>query len=85
MGTEFVIFRKDVKPPVEVDEEGIVSNLDNYEKHIHYVTIAKRNSGYNSLNYEVLLSLIDPETPVYPIDNTPQGIYTLYDLSEDNI
>lgn len=84
MSTTFGVVIKDGKlldlPP---QEDGLLLSQD-LENCVEIIEIAFRSSyGFVWKNY--LAPFLPLETKVYPLDNTPQGIYTIGDIIEDMI
>ena len=75
MSTQFAILNKDVEilngdNPIN----GLIEDED-------YTIIAHRSNGITFLYpYHCIISLLNDDVKVYPVDNTPQGIYTLGDI-----
>lgn len=78
MSTTFAIFNK--IPVVDPDTNEPVGDYDEDD----YTVIARRDSGGISfvIPYYLVLTMIE-STPVFPIDNTAQGIYTVGDLKAE--
>lgn len=55
---------------------------ENIENYVEIIEIAFRSS-YGFVWKNALAPFLPPETKVYPLDNTPQGIYTIGDIIED--
>lgn len=77
MSTTFAIFQSIPK----LNEDGMPDSesLDN----IKYIEIAFRgNGGYIHWlnNFDIIAGWLHIQTPVYPVDNSAQGIYTIKDL-----
>lgn len=57
--------------------------LHEEDKDIPYVEIAKRNREIYWINdFDIISKFLSDETPVYPLDNTPQRIFTIKDIKE---
>lgn len=82
MSTTFGIVIKDGKlldlPP---QEDGLFLPED-LENSVEIIVIAFRSS-YGFVWKNVLAPFLPLETKIYPLDNTPQGIYTIGDIIED--
>ena len=77
MSTIFVLIKEKIIPTLT--EFGELKNMSDDD----YIEIAIRgNKGYISWknNFDIIAPYIFPNTRVYPIDNTPQGIFTIEDL-----
>jgi hypothetical protein len=74
MSTKFIIPNR----AIAIDEYG---QLDEELHEEEYVVVARRSSGCRWVgDMKILHKHINPETKVYPLDNSPQGIYTIQDL-----
>lgn len=82
MSTTFGIVIKDGKlldlPP---QEDGLFLPED-LENSVEIIVIAFRSS-YGFVWKNSLAPFLPLETKVYPLDNTPQGIYTIGDIIKD--
>lgn len=78
MSTLFGIF----KIPVQTDEYGNVSSDYNDDD---YVEVAYRNSGgiYWKSPFDLVEFALKDSVPVYPLDNTAQGVYTVGDIKKE--
>lgn len=91
MSTVFAVAMHTYSP--EVDEHGCLivpedEYSDGYDKYFNeLVPIAHRTSqGCTTKgDFYRLLHLFKPETRVYPIGNSPQGIYTIADILKELI
>lgn len=77
MSTKFGILTENVDHNKLVDEEG---DLHNYISTSIFEPIFHRGSNSRWLNN--IGPLLPDDTKVYPLDNTPQGIYTIKDCKE---
>jgi len=78
MSTEFAVFNR----YVEVDENGnIISEFEDND----YVKVASRNSyGINFISpFDKVEFALKDSVPVYPLDNTSQGILTIGDIKKE--
>ena len=59
--------------------------LHDKDRSIPYIEVAFRDSnGIRWLNnFKIIHKHLKNSTPVYPIDNSPQGIYTIKDIKKN--
>ncbi len=70
MSTTFAIVKKGVKPLFQHEEE-------------HSLVAYRSSKGITwLLDVEALVTHLPDETPVYPIDNMPQNIFTIKDIRD---
>ena len=97
MSTRFAIFKKDV--PIKTDEHGAIVYPENkvfdnyseqfepaYEEGKDYREVAYISSNgcfWVDQTMDILSWYLPDDTPVYPLDNTAQGIYTIGDLKRE--
>lgn len=74
----FAIFKETPKS----DGHGGVDEKVEYEEDIDCVSCAFRTSGgINWIrNFDIISKFLLNSTPVYPLDNSPQGIFTIGDI-----
>ena len=78
MSTTFGLFRK---MDIKTDEHGCITS--DYAED-DYIRIARRvNRGIHWTHpYEILADYLPDSVPVYPLDNSAQGIYTVGDIKK---
>lgn len=77
MSTTFAIFK--TIPKVDEYNQPIEEHHED-----EYAEIAFRSSrGIRFLIHPAIVSALDSDIPVFPIDNTAQGIYTVGDLKKE--
>lgn len=79
MSTTFGIPLYPVDDKILIDEEGC---LQPYISENFFSNVFFRGNGNNHGWLNELAEHIDENTRVYPLDNTPQGIYTIKDCKE---
>ena len=79
MSTKFGIF----KIPIETDTDGCITSSYTEDD---YVEIASQSNGGGVFwvhPFDIVAHHLDDSAPVYPLDNTPQGIYTVADIKRE--
>lgn len=79
MSTIFALFKIEPK----LDGHGCLHKDD---EEIDYIECAKRSNGrgvYWMNEFHIISEHLPDETPIYPIDNDPQGIYTIGDIKKE--
>ncbi len=82
MSTTFVLIAKE-----NITDSDLLDEYDHLTSpYPENVEIARRSlSGITWKNgFEIIKDYLPPETPVYPIDNSPQGIYIIKDLINES-
>lgn len=77
MSTTFGIFKS--RPKTNGHGE-----LTESDRHIPHTIIAYRSNGirFNSM-LEPIINQLSDDVEVYPLDNSPQGIYTIGDIRKE--
>jgi hypothetical protein len=75
MSTIFGILKEQGKIILEDD------CLPTFYRESDFEVVAFRGNGRNGMRWEnIVAKYLPPETPVYPLDNSAQGIYTIGDI-----
>jgi len=81
MSTKFVIIKESA--PFYIDRDGIVSSSTPESS---YVEVAFRSNGIQWIgDFQQIGYALNDYCCVYPIDNTPQGIYTIGHIKSEMI
>lgn len=78
MSTKFSVHISNEK--IELEDDSLPNSIDEYDE--NFIEVAFRyGSGIVWTNK--LAKLLPNNTPVYPMDNTAQGIYTIGDIKNE--
>jgi hypothetical protein len=76
MSTTFGLF----KIPIVTDEDGFITSSYSEEDYIEIAFQANDGGTYWNYPYEIVAEHLDDSVPLYPLNNTPQGIYNIGDI-----